>query len=61
MLLARARSRRWGADVDVGFFAGTDAVACAVEGAFFLVGVEGEVVEAAVREAVAVVFSVWVG
>lgn len=49
------RRRGRGADVDVGFFAGADAVAGAVEGALLHIGVEGEVVEAAVGEAVAVI------
>lgn len=47
-----------GAEVDVGFLAGTDAGAGAVEGVALQVGVEGEVVEAAVGEAVAVVFGI---
>lgn len=58
-----------GADVDVGFFADADAVACAVEGGAFEVGVEGEVVESAVGEAVSVIWGLivsvvigkWVG
>ena len=47
----------WGrADVDVGFFADADAVADAVDVGAFEGGVEGEVVETAVCEAVAIVF-----
>ena len=41
--------------VDVGFFANADAVACAVEGFVFEVGVECEIVEAAVGETVTIV------
>ena len=48
--------RRRRADVDIGFFAGADAVAGAVQCAVFLVSVEREVVKTAVGEAVAVVF-----
>lgn len=50
------RGGRRGADVDVGFLACADAVARAVEGALLRVRVQGEVVEAAVGEAVAVIF-----
>lgn len=42
--------------VDVGFFANADAVACAVESFVFKVGMEGEVVEAAVSETVTIVW-----
>ncbi len=46
----------WGsADVDVGFLAHADAIACAVEDGSLEVGVEGEVVETAVGEAVSVI------
>lgn len=45
-----------GDDEDVGFFADADLVADGVDGAVFLVCVQGEVVEAAVGEAVAVIF-----
>ncbi len=42
--------------VDVGFFANADAVPCAVEDFVFEVGVECEIVEAAVGETVAIVW-----
>lgn len=45
-----------GADVDVAFFADADAVTGGIEGGVFEVRVEGEVVEAAVGEAVAIVW-----
>lgn len=44
-----------GDDEDVGFFADADLVADGVDGLLFLVGVQGEVVQAAVGEAVAVI------
>ena len=44
-----------GHDIDVGFFADADLVAGAVEGFALEVGVEGEVVEAAVGKAVSIV------
>ena len=47
---------RWGgAEVDVGFFADADAGADAVDGIAFEMRVQGEVVETAVGEAVAVI------
>ena len=52
------RAGRGGADVDVGFFADADLVADGVKGRAFQVRVEGEVVEAAVGEAVAIVWKV---
>lgn len=54
----RIRGSGRGADVDVGFFTGADAGAGAVEGVALQMGVEGEVVEAAIGEAVAVVFGI---
>ncbi len=42
-------------DKDVGFFPHANLIADAVNGRVFLVGVKGEVVEATVGEAVAVV------
>ncbi len=45
-----------GDDEDVGFFADADLVAYGVEVFALEVGVEGEVVEAAVCEAVAVIY-----
>lgn len=42
--------------VDVGFFANADAVPCAIENFVFEVGVECEIVEAAVGETVAIVW-----
>ncbi len=42
--------------VDVGFFANANAVACAVESFVFEVGVECEIVKAAVGETVAIVW-----
>ena len=54
----KVRGSRRGADVDVGFLAGADAGTGAVEGVALQVGVEREVVEAAVGEAVAVVFGI---
>ena len=44
-----------GDDEDVGFFARADLVADGVDGGLPLVGVEGEVVEAAVGEAISVI------
>ena len=44
-----------GDDENVGFFTRADLVADGVDGGVLLVGVEGEVVEAAVGEAVAVI------
>ena len=44
-----------GDHVDVGFFANADAVTCAVESFVFKVGVECEIVEAAVGETVTIV------
>ena len=41
--------------VDVGFFANADAVTCAVEGFVFKVGVECEIIEAAVGETVTII------
>ena len=41
--------------VDVGFFANSDAVTCAVESFVFKVGMECEIVEAAVGETVPIV------
>lgn len=46
---------RGSANVDVGFLAHTNAIACAVEDGTFEVGVEGEVVEAAIGEAISVI------
>lgn len=43
------------ADVDVGFFAHADAIARTVEGRAFEMGVQGEVVEASVGEAIPIV------
>lgn len=43
------------ANVDVGFLTHANAIACAVEGGAFEVGVEGKIVETAVREAIAVI------
>lgn len=45
-----------GNDEDVGFFAHADLVADGVDGVMFLVGVQGEVVQAAVGEAVTVIW-----
>ena len=42
--------------VDIGFFAHADAISCAVESFMFEVGVECEIVEAAVGETVAIVW-----
>ena len=62
MLVAGLGGRIWGsrrgAEVDVGFLASADARTGAVEGVALQVGVEGKVVEAAVGEAVAVVFGI---
>jgi hypothetical protein len=44
-----------GNDENVGLFADADLVAYGIDGVVFLVGVEGEVVQPAVREAVAIV------
>ena len=41
--------------VDVGFFANADAVTCAVESFVFKVGVECEIVEAAIGETVPII------
>lgn len=45
-----------GADVDVGFFADAYAISCAVEGGALEVRVEREIVQAAVGEAVSVIW-----
>jgi len=49
-------ARVGGDDEDVGFFADADLVADGVDGALFLVGVQGKVVQPAVGEAVAVIW-----
>ena len=51
VLYTRAR----GDDEDIGFFTRADLVADRVDGRVLLVGVEGEVVEAAVGEAVSII------
>lgn len=54
--LQRALSpTRRGSDVDIGFFARADLLACGVEDLTLLVRVQGEVIEASVGETVAIV------
>ena len=55
LLVRWGRGTWWGADVNVALFAGADAGARAVECVPLLMRVQGEVVQAAVSEAVSVV------
>ena len=50
------RARRRSDDEDVGFFASADLVADGVDGGVLLVGVQGEVVEAAVGKTVSIIW-----
>lgn len=47
---------RGSANVDVGFLAHTNAIACAVEDGTLEVSVESEVIEAAIGEAISVIW-----